>query len=132
MQKLKSSLSSCDFHFLHFSEGQVAKKYRSGPLCKSEHAVGTVCLAMAWHRRKHDRLGKCMHRCLHTVFSNKDTIFFSFEYTLPFSSFPVSDIVCDSLPHQSTTVRNWRMREFLLPPTGLLASERLNGFLWDI
>lgn len=32
-----------------------------GPLCKSEYAVETVCLATAWLRRKHGRLWVCMH-----------------------------------------------------------------------
>lgn len=88
--------------------GAGDKKYKSGPLCKSEHAVGTLWLWLGAEGSMVD--------CLHTASSNKDAIFFSFEYTLPFTSFPVSDIVCDSLPYQSTTVRNWRMHEFLLPP----------------
>lgn len=113
MLKLESSGS----HFVYFSEGKEAKP-RCLVLCVNHRLERPVGLATAWLRRKPGSLWVCMHTYASTL-SPEDTVFFSFEYTLPLTSFAVSDSVCNSLPYQSITVRNVRMHEFLLPPIAL-------------
>lgn len=110
-------LESSGFHLLYFSEGKVAKP-RDVWSSVNHRLEGPVGLATAWLRRKPGSLWVCMHTDASTL-SPEDTVSFSFEYTLPFTSFPVSDIVCNPLPYQSITVGNVRMHEFLLPPIAL-------------